>query len=1576
MVNLSTSILNIDRNTVSEGSLVRRKSSVDYSNISASPRLINWVEPITIAGYDKTIIYTEIDSNLKKGDRVFIINGNYDSDLLIDSDRYKRGRDGYKILDIDRCKITLDLDYTGDLPWIEDEYDNFIKVHYVRSQREFDYVNDQFIARDVFTNRFAIGQNNIIFVDGAYNGKISASLLTDLGNNNGVTQSGFYVRDTNKPANWIDITTDFLSNNLGSYLSTNFTNNGRFIVLNENFTYGSIEFREDDIYFYNITTNTWEIDPQYMRPFITKSNFRRGNFKGKWNKGIYGSYDEKINWEGVDSTWNNGSVINTDWKSGTINSFFTPEKSYFSEIDEFGLPIQKDNIVNNRGFGYSYFINTDFTKSVIKNGNFIHCNLGLVSSTYSVSDKYYQNLSVDLPNEIGKGDFTSCDFESAYVYNSVIKNSRTNNSYFEGVKSINSYFTDAVFNSSDYNSDNIIKIQAYDEWNAYLNDNDTAGVKYKIYKFYISESDYTRMKSLDKFFIKGLRVNSQDYWTLQYDKILNFFDRGFILDSYSDYEDIKTTTGFTKKSIDFTCKLSSKAENNYKLSGYISGTFSTGTYSLNEVQLPSIDVTVRLEPYLSYTGGFFMNNDYNYSLSTAGTTYLGNNVDISDAYIVDSYFNSGLFESSNWNSGDLYNYNQDTLIDGTPDDGTYTISTASSTQLTMAFPLNLSRLKDEYYKAGDVVYLNAIDYNNGSSVTRLTNTWKIDTIFPFRISEYLVGTTSTIVTSLTGSGVFLTSPDGLTGSITGTNRYNYLHKVRINNSTIKSGIIRRAFISNSTIYSETFDNADYLFSDKVKLKSLFIMDSIFSKNGNSIFSGLISTSYINNDYYFTGIPNTENDTWYNGIFWRSLWEGADFNNGSFVQSNWKNGTFNDGIFYLNKTSIFKNKFFENLESSYYKSLGNSVINSLNDRFTWEDGFFKNGQFFDSVWEDGIFGQRGGIGGKIYKSTWINGQFRGGIFGDDRFNVADNNFYGGSFINGVVINSNFYSGGTYSTGFTGINWYNGIFQSGVFGNNVNDNQATATWNDGTFNGGSFTNTAVWLNGTFNGGKLTSYYGATYTISNTQSEYTWQNGVFNGGEFGTADGLTNSTWWNGEMYGGIFKGKVWNNGLLSSGDFQGSSTYSSVGGYTSSNASLFTNSFNTSYYGIWRDGFVTETKDRFVKDKEFSTIIERSSNNTEFTELVNRKKTTMKNVLWLSGTFSHRNGQMNNCVWLDGTFEQGTFNNGSFNPYVERSQFNISSPVIVESELLYNSDFALDGNTQSVGTQDTGWATSSSSSGGYSTFSAAYAWPLSLAHYEGEPSSSGLYLYNTITTLPAGNYQINLDIVTHSSNINLTVNIGTDVVFNSYAPFSLGINTFNAITNGGSVSLYVDTDGYGGSISIDSLSIKKLMSTFNLNDDTCVWKNGIFSGGDFNISKWNNGLFTLGTAIGMIWQNGTSNYMNAFNIFWENGLWRNGNWYGSSFEFDGSVRDDYTLQILSRGMSWSGTSDCHIWNMFDDSTFVQPIVSGNLSPASEPVGGNATIPPPPPAPPGPPPPGPPPPGPPPPAPLPPPAPPPAP
>ena len=78
-----------------------------------SPRLINWVEPYEVSGIKKTLFYTEVNSNLQVGDKVFIINGNYDNNSLIKKDKYKRGRDGYKVLKVENCKIVLDIDYTG-----------------------------------------------------------------------------------------------------------------------------------------------------------------------------------------------------------------------------------------------------------------------------------------------------------------------------------------------------------------------------------------------------------------------------------------------------------------------------------------------------------------------------------------------------------------------------------------------------------------------------------------------------------------------------------------------------------------------------------------------------------------------------------------------------------------------------------------------------------------------------------------------------------------------------------------------------------------------------------------------------------------------------------------------------------------------------------------------------------------------------------------------------------------------------------------------------------------------------------------------------------------------------------------------------------------------------------------------------------------------------------------------------------------------------------------------------------------------------------------------------------------------
>jgi len=113
------------------------------------------------------------------------------------------------------------------------------------------------------------------------------------------------------------------------------------------------------------------------------------------------------------------------------------------------------------------------------------------------------------------------------------------------------------------------------------------------------------------------------------------------------------------------------------------------------------------------------------------------------------------------------------------------------------------------------------------------------------------------------------------------------------------------------------------------------------------------------------------------------------------------------------------------------------------------------------------------------------------------------------------------------------------------------------------------------------------------------------------------------------------------------------------------------------------------------------------------------------------------------------------------------------------------------------------------------------------------------------------------------------------------------------------------------------------------DSCMWNNGDLVDSDFYISKWKKGKFDTGDAYGMIWQDGVCNYMNAFNIFWEKGLWRNGNWYGSYINYNGTVEDDFNKQILLRGASWSGTQSMHLWNIFDNSLPSNEVISASAS-----------------------------------------------
>lgn len=1378
---------------------------INLSNKPFSPRLVNWVEPIDVSGVLKTVIYTEVDSNLKKGERVFIINGNYDSDLLIKSDKYRKGRDGYKIISVDKCKIVLDIDYTGALPWVDETIDNFIRVYPVRDDTEFKYINRMITSENgVIDSRFNIYQDNVIFTENNYSG------FSGFGENTGLAGApGFFIKGGT--GSWVNITSDF-STNFPLFVSTytSLTSNSRIKIMNSSFTYGGMEFKEGFVY--KFENSEWVVDVTYFRPFISKANFRDGNFKGTWNSGLFGRQDKKIRWEGLQSNWNIGTLLNSIWATGSMNSVFTSDQSYFADIDEFGLPYQKINPSNNRGFGYNYIVDSEMNTTTVNNGNFYGTLLGTQSATFSSVESYLRSWTQSLSVNVLGGEFNSCTFESANIQASELKNSRLNNSKIIRTKSTNSHYTESLFYGSKFNSDNIIKVLANDTWVVNVDPSNTFAQS-TIYKFYISEDNYFRMKHKDQFYISGILVNNND--------ILNFFDKKFILNDYT-YHDDEINSGAIKAPYNYTVTLNTAKENEY----VISGTSVSGT---NSNYLPSVDIHVQ-----SSTLGL-----------VEGT------MDITNAYIIDSDFRSGLFEKSDWNSGSSITHNYDNVIQTlSPLGGYYDISvtTPGDNKLTISMPSPVS-IDDNLIKIGSIVYLNAIDHVDVlSNVTTLPDTYKVSNIIPPRILilEEMASGTYSVIAGLTTSSYFATTLES--SNLLG-NRYNYIHSVKVNNSNVKSGSFRRSYLNNSVIYGQLYNNRDIDFTNVLGVKNLMLSEMMFRKSGNTINSGLITRSFL----------TSGNDIWNDGMFYNSSWIGQTFSNGVVRESRWENGTFVNGLFYKSNAkggvSVFAPSYQYEKRQSYWRSGNVSTLADLNDRYSWIDGTFLNGEFYKSGWEDGTF-----LNGRFYLSDWFNGTFSGGVLGDVGISTTDTNFYNGVFDNGVVENANVYAKDTYfypSSSTSNpqlIVWNNGIFKSGIFGSTMyNDFDmeefSNAIWNNGEFNGGVFKSNARWVNGTFNGGKFTSGFGWTMSTSTYSTDYSWQDGVFNGGEFGVGTFSTdkefytngNSTWYTGEFNGGKFKGRVWNNGVLTSGDFEGSAlTYSTISplGSTCANPNNFTSTFNEDglvlphyfdfipsnaygpgndpvwyngtlyqytnltfsyagpfpsgvdwssvtmslylkkYYGLWRNGTVTDVKDKHVKDKKIFTEVQR-----KYTEKKITKSANLKNILWNSGTFSHPSGTMLNSVWLDGRFEYGTFKASSFNPYVKRN-----------------------GSTQ---------------------------------------------------------------------------------------------------------------------------------ATFNIDDNTCYWQNGTLDNSDFYISKWNDGKFLIGTAVGMIWQNGVTNYMNAFNVFWENGTWRNGNWYGSSFTLtgDGQVTDDYMRQILFRGMSWSGTSSCHVWNIFtEDPTDSVLLVNATASPAS--------------------------------------------
>lgn len=455
-------------------------------------------------------------------------------------------------------------------------------------------------------------------------------------------------------------------------------------------------------------------------------------------------------------------------------------------------------------------------------------------------------------------------------------------------------------------------------------------------------------------------------------------------------------------------------------------------------------------------------------------------------------------------------------------------------------------------------------------------------------------TQSGILFGLTGSSVFvfdnLIQPKIFT-----------LNKLQIKNSEIYSGFFKRALLESNIFNSE---QENLPIDDRDKISKLRVSSSILSKT-NDFIQTTIHNSIVSSSNFISGLVNN------------SIWKNTNFLSGIFNNSTWISGS-------------FSGKFL----SSYTYSTPSISFNTLWKG--WYSGKFMSGDFEKSLWIDGEFSS-----GNFYESDWLSGTFSQGSLGSTDLRANQTTFgtlpnttgYGrtsSTWVSGVVKNG-VVGGSSY------IEWIGGNFNSGEIRGNTG---YYTTWRDGTFNSGRINGNVIWKGGNFNNGSFNSTWGLGSALT-ASDHFSWQGGRFNAGVFGSGDGQTNSSWWDGEFWSGIFKGKVWNSGNFYNGDF--------IGGYTPSVLSdeqSARNYFTGSYWGLWKSGLVIDNSNMGVTDRDIFTPLRISS------ETGNLARASFQNMLWVDGTFSHDVGVLFNSLWLQGKFIKGNFRNSSFNPWVNR------------------------------------------------------------------------------------------------------------------------------------------------------------------------------------------------------------------------------------------------------------------------------------------------------------------------------------
>lgn len=1520
------------------------------SSISYTARLLNHIEPYYIDGIAKSAFYTEVNTNIKKNSKVFILNGYHDSEIFISKGKYAKNADGYKVLYSDKCKIVLDIDFSGTQSYSESEFDKYIKVYNIRSQREFDYINK--LQIDSYTasrySKFEKGYTNNII----YSNKTFAGNFNGIGSNSGISTSGsFWARIG---MTWSNVTNQFNYNTFtfsSDYYAIGLTNNGRVYVVGEDIKYGGNTYKEKNIYKLSdeSISNSWKIDINYKQPIITRLNFRQGVFKGIHNDGIFGSYLKEETWTGLPATWNSGFFVNSKWNSGIMKSkSTTSEPSYYSILEN-GKVVQTTDFSNNKSFGYNYAIDSNIYAGELINGNFINCNIGLTTSGLTAIDQYFNN-NITFPVSTSGGLYNYCDIHSSKISSSTTLDSIIDNTYLYNTKTLNSQLTESYSKGGEFSINNGIPIISSDIVSYVINGISATESNIRgVLKLYISDKDYNRLDTFDNFYISKI---NKDYIlsSLNSDqKIVLPYETRYVLDTFWDFR----VSGVNQECLAI---LKTKFDNKSRPQATFNGSDYVTLGYENENQFASIDID--LGQYLA----FYFYGEYiylNQSLITKGNVqklFLNTHISNSD-------FRNGVIEGIKWTSGSNVNYPSNIIKN---ENNKLKISKTSSDEISIHLNEYIPTIDDGQLKIGSYVWLDSIKHISNSGTTDISGCYTIiSTTSLITPNETIIVLKNSLVSSLSMSGTYSISNDNLS-------TYTSINKLLIDSSEINTGLFIRTLFKNSTFTNDEFNNLDTKLSNN-NIDRLRLINQVFSSNNNTVKSGLIHKSHILNVNWVSGISNN------------SIWNGPTFGNGVFNSGYWQDGIFNNGYFQNSKDLTLTN--IDYSEFSEYKN--------------WLNGTFNNGIFHNSSWIDGTFNN-----GKLYNSNWYGGIWNNGILGDKNIPTLNTNMgqthsdiSGGAtqtfWYNGIVENANI-------GGYGSVYWYDGKFNNGIFtSENIIDSNESI-WYGGDFNGGNFSKLARWRDGTFNNGKFTSYYG--WDISSTYStDYSWENGSFNGGIFGLASYATNSTWYNGSFNGGIFQGRLWNNGVFQNGTFNGGSIYSAV-----LSEYDFNESFTQSYYGLWLNGYVTNIKHKSITDELIA------DNNLRNIEVEPQKIASLNNMLWVNGTFDHANGSMNNSLWLNGSFRGGLFNASVFNPYIKNHwEFNYiitsgsvevaatasititGTASIGDNVIFYINNNLIAYYTATASETITILADEVENSLDYNNINDytidRYANTLvitanpGLGNYGNLLQLTSSHVSNIIDDIPSSatvslagmtdSFLLDTDVIivtdfdddisnfTYNPASSLVDDIVNSINTNTlgYTSSIIGSQSFHITTypksgdtlNGRHLKIYnsIDTFSFtfsngitiatssyiphtinpfaGGVDAIDPISGQ----SFNNSLDDCIWENGSFNNGLFYISDWLDGKFINGTMSGARWVNGEWSNGYAKNIYWENGIWKNGIWNGSPFDsndltLSNTMKPGMNRDMVLRVSNILREGKLHIVNAFTGSYKESVVIDGGF------------------------------------------------